>query len=61
MHKQADPWWREGPRPVINEKQIFTEPTVQARLQSGELDAASAYKIQARAVQFTLHNPAQGN
>jgi molybdate/tungstate transport system substrate-binding protein len=32
--------------PVINEKQIFTEPTVQARLQSGELDAASAYKIQ---------------
>jgi molybdate/tungstate transport system substrate-binding protein len=34
--------------PVINEKQIFTEPTVQARLQSGELDAASAYKIQPR-------------
>jgi molybdate/tungstate transport system substrate-binding protein len=32
--------------PVINEKQILTEPTVQARLQSGELDAASAYKIQ---------------
>ncbi|HLW55533.1 MAG TPA: extracellular solute-binding protein [Candidatus Angelobacter sp.] len=32
--------------PAINEKQIFTEPTVQARLQSGELDAASAYKIQ---------------
>jgi molybdate/tungstate transport system substrate-binding protein len=32
--------------PVLNEKQIFTEPTVQARLQSGELDAASAYKIQ---------------
>lgn len=32
--------------PVINEKQIFTEPSVQARLQSGELDAASAYKIQ---------------
>jgi molybdate/tungstate transport system substrate-binding protein len=31
---------------VINEKQIFTEPTVEARLQSGELDAASAYKIQ---------------
>ena len=31
---------------AINEKQIFTEPTVQARLQSGELDAASAYKIQ---------------
>jgi molybdate/tungstate transport system substrate-binding protein len=32
--------------PTINEEQIFTEPTVQARLQSGELDAASAYKIQ---------------
>lgn len=32
--------------PAINEKQIFSEPTVQARLQSGELDAASAYKIQ---------------
>ena len=31
---------------AINEKQIFTEPTVQARLQSGELDASSAYKIQ---------------
>jgi molybdate/tungstate transport system substrate-binding protein len=30
----------------INEKQIFTEPSVQARLQSGQLDAASAYKIQ---------------
>jgi molybdate/tungstate transport system substrate-binding protein len=32
--------------PTINEQQIFSEPTVQARLQSGELDAASAYKIQ---------------
>jgi molybdate/tungstate transport system substrate-binding protein len=32
--------------PTINEKQIFTESTVQARLQSGEVDAASAYKIQ---------------
>jgi len=31
--------------PTINEKQIFTEPTVMARLQSGELDASSAYKI----------------
>jgi molybdate/tungstate transport system substrate-binding protein len=31
---------------AINEKQIFTEPTVMARLQSGELDASSAYKIQ---------------
>jgi molybdate/tungstate transport system substrate-binding protein len=32
--------------PLINQQQIFTEPTVQARLQSGELDAASAYKTQ---------------
>src|SRR5436305_13171706 len=32
--------------PTINPEQIFTESTVQARLQSGELDAASAYKIQ---------------
>jgi molybdate/tungstate transport system substrate-binding protein len=32
--------------PTINPAQIFSEPTVQARLQSGELDAASAYKIQ---------------
>lgn len=32
--------------PAINEKQIFTEPTVMARLQSGQLDASSAYKIQ---------------
>jgi molybdate/tungstate transport system substrate-binding protein len=32
--------------PTINEKQIFTEPTLMARLQSGELDASSAYKIQ---------------
>lgn len=32
--------------PAINPQQIFTEPTVLARLQSGELDAASAYKIQ---------------
>jgi molybdate/tungstate transport system substrate-binding protein len=32
--------------PTINSQQIFTEPTVMARLQSGELDAASAYKIQ---------------
>lgn len=30
----------------INASQIFSEPTVQARLQGGELDAASAYKIQ---------------
>ena len=32
--------------PAVNQKQIFQEQTVQARLQSGELDAASAYKIQ---------------
>jgi molybdate/tungstate transport system substrate-binding protein len=32
--------------PAINEKQIFTESTVMARLQSGALDASSAYKIQ---------------
>lgn len=31
---------------TINPAQIFGEPTVEARLQSGELDAASAYKIQ---------------
>lgn len=31
---------------TINQAQIFTEPTVEARLQSGELDAASAYKTQ---------------
>lgn len=30
----------------VNPGQIFSEPTVMARLQSGELDAASAYKIQ---------------
>jgi len=29
-----------------NPRQIFTEPTVEARLQSGQLDAASAYKVQ---------------
>lgn len=32
--------------PTINEQQIFAEPTVMARLQSGELDASSAYRIQ---------------
>jgi molybdate/tungstate transport system substrate-binding protein len=31
---------------TINAAQIFSEPTVEARLQSGELDAAAAYKIQ---------------
>jgi molybdate/tungstate transport system substrate-binding protein len=32
--------------PDINPQQIFTEPTIESRLQSGELDAASGYKIQ---------------
>lgn len=32
--------------PTDNHAQIFQESTLQARLQSGELDAASAYKIQ---------------
>lgn len=32
--------------PAINRQEIFSEPTVQARLQSGQLDAASAYKVQ---------------
>jgi molybdate/tungstate transport system substrate-binding protein len=31
---------------TINASQIFSETTVEARLQSGELDAASAYKTQ---------------
>ncbi len=31
---------------TANPAQIFGEPSVEARLQSGELDAASAYKIQ---------------
>lgn len=31
---------------TINASQIFAEPTVEARLQSGELDASSAYRIQ---------------
>jgi molybdate/tungstate transport system substrate-binding protein len=31
---------------TVNASQIFSEPTVEARLQSGELDAASAYKTQ---------------
>jgi molybdate/tungstate transport system substrate-binding protein len=30
----------------VNPAQIFAEPTIMARLQSGELDAAAAYKIQ---------------
>lgn len=45
MYKRAD-LVEKVLGPAINEKQIFTEPTVMARLQSGELDAASAYKIQ---------------
>ncbi len=32
--------------PIINHRQIFSEPTVLSRLQSGQLDASSAYKIQ---------------
>ena len=36
----------------LNPEQIFTEPSVQARLQSGELDAASAYKIQPAAFEL---------
>jgi molybdate/tungstate transport system substrate-binding protein len=32
--------------PMINKQQINMESSVQARMQSGELDAASAYKIQ---------------
>jgi molybdate/tungstate transport system substrate-binding protein len=31
---------------TINPKQIFAEATIEARLQSGELDAAAAYKTQ---------------
>lgn len=31
---------------TVNASQIFSEPTAEARLQSGELDAASAYKTQ---------------
>ena len=45
IHQQAD-LVEKVLGPAINEKQIFTEPTVMARLQSGELDASSAYKIQ---------------
>jgi molybdate/tungstate transport system substrate-binding protein len=45
MYKQAD-LAEKILGPTINEKQIFEEPTVEARLQAGELDAASAYKIQ---------------
>ena len=34
--------------PMINSHQIFAEPQVMARLQAGQLDATSAYKIQPR-------------
>ena len=36
--------------PTDNPAQIFEEATVQARLQSGQLDAASAYKVQPAAL-----------
>ena len=36
--------------PWINSRQIFPEPEVMARLQAGELDAASAYKTQPAAL-----------
>jgi len=45
MYKQPDLVEKILGRPT-NEEQIFQEQTVQARLQSGELDAASAYRIQ---------------
>jgi molybdate/tungstate transport system substrate-binding protein len=45
LYKQADLVEKILGQPT-NERQIFQEQTVQARLQSGELDAASAYKIQ---------------
>jgi molybdate/tungstate transport system substrate-binding protein len=32
--------------PITNRQQIFSEPTVLSRLQSGQLDASSAYKTQ---------------
>lgn len=35
--------------PAENPRQIFDEPDVMARLQAGQLDASSAYKIQATA------------
>ena len=38
--------------PDINPSQIFTEATIEARLQSGELDAASVYKIQPAAFEL---------
>jgi molybdate/tungstate transport system substrate-binding protein len=48
--------------PTINPAQIFSEPSVEARLQSGELDAASAYKIQPGPFQIPyLELPAEVN
>jgi molybdate/tungstate transport system substrate-binding protein len=40
----------------VNPRQIFTEPSVEARLQSGQLDAASAYKIQPAAFHLPYVN-----
>lgn len=36
--------------PIINHRQIFPEPEVMARLQSGQFDASSAYKTQPAAM-----------
>ncbi|MHB1512653.1 MAG: extracellular solute-binding protein [Acidiferrobacter sp.] len=36
--------------PVVNDRQIFPEPEVMARLQGGQLDASSAYKPQPAAL-----------
>lgn len=53
--------------PVINPKQIFTEPSLLARLAAGQLDAASAYESAAKSLnlpfitlppQINLSNPA---
>ncbi len=38
--------------PVINDRQIFPEPEVMARLQGGQLDATSAYKPQPAALRL---------
>jgi molybdate/tungstate transport system substrate-binding protein len=47
---------------TINPAQIFSEPTVEARLQSGELDAAAAYKIQPGPFNLPfVHLPAEIN
>jgi len=36
--------------PLINQRQIFEEPEIMARLQAGQLDACSAYKTQPAAL-----------